>query len=107
MPGVWSAGPTQFVGQQAALQVHHCAQDVGDVCRGMGHEGDELCSYEDMGIRVAVRKLSVRWHLRRQSGAISQDDADRYEDDLRYKRSSLWNSRAWCSKSILDTRMGL
>lgn len=68
----------------------------------MGHEGDELCSYEDMGVRVAVRKLSVRLHLREKDNAEDSDD-----DDMRYTRSSLWNPRAWCSKSILDTRMGL
>jgi hypothetical protein len=73
------------------------------MCRGMGHEGDELCSYEDMGVRLAVRKLSLRWHLREQ--LHSSDDSN--EDDMKHTRSTLWHPRAWSSKSILDTRMSL
>jgi hypothetical protein len=72
------------------------------VCRGMGYEGDELCTYDDMGVRVAVRKLSLRCDIK---GHDRTDDSD--EDDMHYTTGSLWNPRAWCSKSILDTRLGL
>jgi hypothetical protein len=73
------------------------------LCRGMGHEGDELCSYEDMGFRCAVRKLSLRWHV--QGADLNTDDID--EDDPKHMKTTLWNPRGWSSKSILDTRLGV
>ena len=73
----------------------------------MGHEGDELCSYEDIGVRLAIRKLSVRWHIRWPPSADRNGNTESDEDDLHYKRSSLWSPKTWCSKSILETRMAL
>jgi hypothetical protein len=85
-----------------ALGVHpHTQEQLVHMCSGMGHEGDELCAYEELGVRVAVRKLGLRWNFDGgdESTGIGTDRQQVVASDDR----AWWSPRMWSSKAILDT----